>query len=163
VRTFDTYELSVQTPAEPVKRSLPPFYMPQALGHLLPRLLPTHEPKTYLFATYVGDRREVMMRYVDVGTEQETSIGGRRVRAVPITDRIGLEGSATIHYFDPQALKYLGSVNQDSKLAILPTDAQTLQKTWKGADLTPPKPAAEPAAPASSKEGDAVGTEAVKQ
>jgi hypothetical protein len=142
VRTFDTYELNVQTPAEPVKRSLPPFYMPQALGHLLPRLLPTREPKTYLFATYVSDRREVMMRYVDVGTEQETTIGRQRVRAVPVTDRLGLEGSATIHYIDPSTSRYLGSTNTDSKITILPTDAETLQQKWQNADLTRPKPAA---------------------
>jgi hypothetical protein len=168
VRVFDTYELNVQTSAEPVKRSLPPFYMPQALGHLLPRLLPTREPKTFLFATYVGDRREVMMRYVDVAAEQEVTIGGQRVRAVPITDRLGLEGSATIHYIDPATNKYLGSVNNDSKITILPTDAETLQKKWANADLTRPKPAAAPAlqqpSPASSSsQREAVGGEAVKQ
>ena len=169
VRTFDTYELNVQTPAEPVKRSLPPFYMPQAIGHLLPRLLPIREPKTYLFATYASDRKEVMMRYVDVGTEQEADIGGQRVRAVPITDRLGLEGSPTIHYIDPATNKYLGSVNSESKIMILPTDAETLQQKWKNADLSRPKPAAEPAtpanpaAPAASKQSEAVGGEAVKR
>jgi hypothetical protein len=161
VQAFDTYELSVKTDqAEPIKRSLPPFYMPQALGHLLPRLLPTREPKTFLFATYVGDRREVMMRYVDVGTEQEVTVGGQRVRAVPITDRIGLEGSPTIHYIDPATNKYLGSVNSDSKMTILPTDAQTLQKTWANADLSKPAeqqpPAQRSPAPAASTDDGAV-------
>ena len=168
VRVFDTYELSVKTDqAEPVKRTLPPFYMPQALGHLLPRLLPTREPKTFLFATYVGDRREVMMRYVDVAAEQEVTVGGQRVRAVPITDRIGLEGSPTIHYIDPSSNKYLGSVNNDSKITILPTDAATLQKTWANADLSkpveqqPPPPQQQSAAPAGSRDGDAAGGGAV--
>jgi hypothetical protein len=168
VQAFDTYELSVKTDAaEQVKRTLPPFYMPQALGHLLPRLLPTREPKTFLFATYVGDRREVMMRYVDVGTEQEVTVGGQRVRAVPITDRIGLEGSPTIHYIDPATSKYLGSVNNDSKITILPTDAQTLQQKWANADLTRPAeqqpPAQQSPAPAASGDRDAVGGRAVKQ
>jgi hypothetical protein len=168
VQAFDTYELSVKTDAaEQVKRTLPPFYMPQALGHLLPRLLPTREPKTFLFATYVGDRREVMMRYVDVGTEQEVTVGGQRVRAVPITDRIGLEGSPTIHYIDPATSKYLGSVNNDSKITILPTDAQTLQQKWANADLTRPAeqqpPAQQSPAPAASRDRDAVGGRAVKQ
>jgi hypothetical protein len=166
VRTFDIYELNVQTPAEPVKRSLPPFYLPQALGHLLPRLLPTREPKTYLFATYASDRKEVMMRYVDVGSEQEVDIAGKRVRAVPVTDRLGIEGSPTIHYIDPSNGKYLASINNDSKITILPTNAETLQKRWQNADLSRPKPAAEPAtpaAPAASKQSEAVGGEAVKQ
>ncbi|MEA2710145.1 MAG: hypothetical protein QOF78_2746, partial [Phycisphaerales bacterium] len=145
VSIYDTYELDVQTvaksaTAEPVKRTLPPFYIPQAIGHMLPRLLPLREPKTFLFATYVGDRREVMMRYVDVGTEQEVDLGGERVRAVPITDRLGLEGSATIHYVDPATNKYLGSVNRDSKITVLPTDAATLQKKWANVDLSRPTP-----------------------
>lgn len=145
IRHAVTYTLNVQAMgknanAEPVKRELPPFYLPQALGHLLPRLVPVNEPKTFLFATYVGDRREVMMRYVDVGNEQEVDLAGQRVRAVPITDRIGLEGSPTIHYIDPAGGKYLGSVNRDSKITILPSDAVALQKIWENkANLTRPK------------------------
>jgi hypothetical protein len=80
---------------------------------------------------------------------------------------LGLEGSATIHYIDPATNKYLGSVNNDSKITILPTDAETLQTKWANADLTRPKPAAAPApqqpSPASSRHGDAAGGEAVKQ
>ena len=134
VVTTEPYVLNVQTVgqtgnAEPLKRDLPPFYLPQAVGHLLPRLLPLSSPKTYMFATFVSDRREVMMRYVDVGTEQEVELAGSRVRAVPITDRIGLQGSATIHYMSPDG-KYLGSVNKESKITILPTDAATLQRLW---------------------------------
>jgi hypothetical protein len=144
VAIYDTYELNVQTvaksgSAEPVKRSLPPFYIPQAIGHLLPRLLPTREPKTFLFATYVGDRREVMLRYVDVGSEQEVDLAGRRVRAIPITDRLGIEGSPTIHYVDPASNKYLGSVNEDSKITVLPADKEFLQKKWSNADLSRPR------------------------
>lgn len=158
VAIYDTYELNVKTiarsaTAEPLKRSLPPFYVPQAVGHLLPRLLPLREPKTFLFATYVGDRREVMMRYVDVGTEQEVELGGQRVRAVPITDRLGLEGSPTIHYVDPATRTYLGSVNQDSKITILPTDAETLKQKWTNADLSRPKPAAPGEIPRSDDSG----------
>src|SRR5688500_18549312 len=110
-----------------------------------------------------------MMRYVDVGTEQEVALGGERVRAVPITDRLGLEGSPTIHYIEPATNRYLGSVNNDSKISILPTDAATLQKKWANADLTRPKPAApaprqaQSPAPAAAREGEAVGGEAVKQ
>ena len=148
VAIYDTYELNVKTlgksaTGEPVKRSLPPFYIPQAIGHLLPRLLPTREPKTFLFATYVSDRREVMLRYVDVGSEQEVDLAGQRVNAVPITDRIGAQGSPTIHYIDPAKNKYLGSVNPESKITVLPTDREFLRQKWIGADLSRPREAKE--------------------
>ena len=147
VNVGDVYTLNVQTVGKnagagtalvPVSRSLPPFYLPQAVGHLLPRLLPRREAKTFMFATYVSDRREVMMRYVDVGTEQQVELDGQRVNAIPISDRIGLEGSVTIHYVSPEG-KYLGSVNRDSKITVLPTDAATLQKMWSNADLSRPR------------------------
>jgi hypothetical protein len=143
VRVSDVYTLNVQAVGKsaavaPINRSLPPFYLPEAVGHLLPRLLPRREPKTFLFATYVSDRREVMMRYVDVGTEKEVELDGQRVMAVPISDRVGLEGSVTIHYVSPEG-KYLGSVNKDSKITVLPTDAATLQKMWANADLSRPR------------------------
>lgn len=117
---------------------LPPFYLPQALGHLLPRLVPLNEPKGYLFATYVSEpQRSIMLRYVDVGREQQVNLAGRNVRAVPIKDRLGVEGSVTIHYMSPDG-RYLGSVNNDSKIMILPTDEETLRKLWQDADLTRP-------------------------
>ncbi len=122
---------------EPIVRDLPPFYLPQALGQLLPRLLPRREAKGFLFATWVGDAGQLMYRYVDVGREQEATLAGKRVRAVPVKDRVGLEGSITTHYIDPEG-KYLGSVNEDSKITILPTDAATLEKLWKNVNLTRP-------------------------
>ena len=141
VKTGETYNLRVQTgpkTAPPVTQELPPWYLPQAAGHLLPRLLPLNQPKTFMFATYISDSRAVMHRYVDVGTEQEVELAGKRVRAVPISDRVGLEGSPTIHYISLDG-KYLGSVNKDSKITLLPTDAVTLQKLWSNkADLTRP-------------------------
>jgi hypothetical protein len=96
----------------------------------------------------VGDTRSVMHRYVDVGTEQEVNLAGKRVRAVPISDRLGLEGSPTIHYVSPEG-KYLGSENKESKITILPSSAEELQKLFANkADLSRPveqKPPAEPA------------------
>jgi hypothetical protein len=125
--------------AAPIKQDLPPWYIPQAVGHLLPRLLPLREPKTYLFAVYVSEQQHVMHRYVDVGKEEEVELAGQKVRAVPISDRIKLEGTPTIHYLSPEG-KYLGSVNKDSKITILPTDAASLQKIWENhADLTRPR------------------------
>jgi hypothetical protein len=138
----DEYVLSVtqfgkSANAEPITQQLVPWYLPQALGHLLPRLLPRNEPKTYLFVSYVSERGKVLSRYVDVGREDTFTINGQNVRAVPIRDRIGLEGSVTTHYVSGDG-KYLGSVNPDSHVTVLPTDAATLEKLWKDANLTRP-------------------------
>jgi len=54
-----------------------------------------------------------------------------------------------VHYVSLEG-KYLGSVNHDSKITILPTDAATLQKMWQNADLTRPRPAANPPKQAGS-------------
>jgi hypothetical protein len=129
--------VSKQATAEPVRRELPVFYIPQALGHLLPRLLPRFEQKGYMFASYVSDNREVMSRYVDVEREEEVTLGGRTFRAIPILDRIGLEGAVTTHYVSPDGT-YLGSVNAETNVTILPTDRATLQGIWKDADLSRP-------------------------
>jgi hypothetical protein len=122
---------------EPIVRDLPPYYLPQALGQLLPRLVSLREPKTFLFATYVGDAGQLMYRYVDVGSEREVTLAGRRVRAVPVRDHVGLEGSVTTHYVSPEG-KYLGSLNEDSQVTIIPTDQATVEKLWKNANLTRP-------------------------
>ena len=39
--------------------------------------------------------------------------------------------------------KYLGSINEEAKIVILPTDKATLEKLWKSVDATKPDPAAE--------------------
>jgi hypothetical protein len=122
---------------EPIVRSLPPFYLPQAIGQLLPRLVPTREPRTFAFVTWVSDAGQLMFRYVDVGAEKDCALGGKRFRAIPVRDYVGLEGSVTTHYISPEG-KYMGSVNEDSKITILPTDAATLEKLWKNANLTRP-------------------------
>ena len=77
-------------------------------------------------------------------------LGGKTVRAIPISDRIRLEGTPTVHYMSPNG-QYLGSVNEDAKLVILPTDKATLLKIWKDVEMkqeevTPKE--APPAAPA---------------
>ena len=62
------------------------------------------------------------------------------MRAVPVTDRIGLEGAATVHYMSPQG-RYLGSSNAESHITVLPSDSEAIQKIWaKNADLTRPAP-----------------------
>jgi hypothetical protein len=143
VRKEDVYSLSVtmqstRANAEPVNRSLPPFYLPQAMGFLVPRLVPLTDPKTYMFASWVTDAREVMSRYLDVGREQNVELGGKKQLAVPVKDRFGLEGSVTTHWVMLDGT-YLGSVNEDSHLTVLPSDEETLRKIWIDATLTAPK------------------------
>jgi hypothetical protein len=128
--------------AAPVDQEVPRFYLPQALGQLLPRLLPLRleadgEPRTYMFATYVQETRQVMSRYVEVGKEGDFVLAGKPIHAIPITDRLGWNGSITTHYVSPDG-KYLGSENKDAHTVILPTDAATLLGIWKGANLTQP-------------------------
>jgi hypothetical protein len=134
---LDVNETSNIGAAEPLTRKLPQFYIPQALGHLLPRLLPLDRPQGYLFATYVSDAREVLLRYVDVLPEQWVTFNGNRERAIPIRDRLGVQGSPTIHYMTIDG-RYIGSENQDQKLMMLPTDDTTLARLWKDANLTRP-------------------------
>lgn len=142
VRVADEQTLNVTTISgsgadEPFTSQPPPWYLPQAISHLLPRILPIDQPKKYLFATYVADARAVMLRYVEVGREQRVTFAGKEIRAVPITDRIGWHGPITTHYIAPDGT-YLGSENKDSRLLILPTNAQTLLSIWKNPDLSRP-------------------------
>jgi hypothetical protein len=155
VRETDDYVLNVTHSSrtentEPLTQSVSDWYLPQALSHLLPRLLPLEEPKKYMFAVYVPDVRKVMHRYVDVGAEKKVNFAGKNIRAIPISDRVGLEGSVTTHYMGVDG-SYLGSENADSGIVVLPADEKTLQELWKDADLTRPadvKPRdARPAAP----------------
>lgn len=142
VREIDEHKLTVvlsaRAGAPPLEFDLPPWYLPQAIGHLLPRLLPVSEPRQYLFASYVSERAAVMMRYVDVLAEREVVLDGQRVRAVPVVDRIGIEGDPTVHYVTRDG-RYLGSVNESAKITVLPSDAETLRRIWLNADLTRPR------------------------
>ena len=116
--------------SQTITRQLPRWYLPQALGHMLPRLLPLHEAKTYMFATYVSSEKEVLTRYVSVEPPQAVVLGGQSVRAVPIRDRITLEGTPTIHYFSPEG-QYLGSVTDATQTTLLASDESELKNIWK--------------------------------
>ncbi len=139
-----------------VREDLPPWYLPQALGYMLPRLLPLREPKGLMFAGWVSERGEVMSRYIDVAREREIHWNGRVQRVVAISDRIGLEGSVTMHYLSPSG-RYLGSQNQDSGMMILPSDPQSLTKMWHNPKLTKPQ-APQPDAPPASTPAPAAAT-----
>ena len=118
----------------PIERDLPVYYIPLAITHLLPRLVPLDEPGQYMFASYVSDQKEVMARYVDVQREQELMLDGKKIRAIPVMDRIGVEGSATTHYMTHEG-EWLGSVNVDQKVMVLPSDKESIKQLWKDADL----------------------------
>lgn len=135
--TLDVRYSGKRQALDSVERQLPPFYLPQALAHLLPRVLPLREPKTYMFASYVSERREIMSRYIDVKPEGEVPFQGKLVRAIVVEDRVGLRGSPTLHYFGFDGT-YLGSENRESKILVLPTDPATLRGIWKDLELTRP-------------------------
>ncbi|HEY7120069.1 MAG TPA: hypothetical protein VH475_26010 [Tepidisphaeraceae bacterium] len=141
MREVETYALRVERLAMgrnannlPETHTPSPWYIPQAIGSMMPRLLPLNRPVTYLFQSYVSDQHEVILRYVDVGYEKEVKLAGQTVRAIPITDRIRLEGSPTIHYMSPEG-KYLGSVSEAARIVVLPSDKATLEKIWTNPDL----------------------------
>lgn len=154
VRMKESWTLTVlrksgDSPLPEFKQDLPPFYLPQALSKLLPRLLPFKEPRTYLFASYVpnGDsgRPAVMLRYVDVGVATNVVLDGKEIVAVPIRDRVGLEGTVTTHYVNPDDGTYLGTVvtvpdkdGTPTTEMILPTDAEHLHELWPNCILTRP-------------------------
>jgi hypothetical protein len=132
-KSTEGYKLSVtfsHNSVKPLTRDLlPPYYLQQALGHLLPRLLPLNHPQTFLFATYVPDQREVVMRYVDVGAERDVTFDGVKIHAIPILDRLGYEGVPTTHYISPEG-KYLGSYNKQSKTTLIPSNEATVESIF---------------------------------
>lgn len=139
----DDYTLSVifestQEQVEPVTRPLPPFYLPQAFAHLLPRLLPLNEPKAFLFTSWVPESREVILRYVDVRDSKRVDFNGELVRCVPVEERIGLEGSVTTHYVSHDG-QWLGSENKDAGIKVVPTTEEALKKLWKDVVLDDPE------------------------
>ena len=146
----DRIELQVWTSSKEqtmpaLQKEVPPFYLSQGLIHLLPRIVPLNDPKTYMFASYVSETRQVMTRYVDVLPAATVNLGGKKFVAVPVQDRAGLEGSITTHYISPEG-KYLGSINEDNKITILSTDAATLKSIWKDANLERPAAVEDPSA-----------------
>jgi hypothetical protein len=142
-------DASVKQSGPPFKADAPPFYLPQALSYMLPRLLPFKEPKTYMFAAYVSDGDHgmpaVMSRYVEVQPPMTVELDGQRVVAVPVRDQLGLQGPITMHYLNPDSGAFLGTVakgtdrnGKETVDMILPTDAVTLKRLWPNCNLTRP-------------------------
>jgi hypothetical protein len=141
VRTENHYHLrvtriTVHGITQPIEQGLPPFYVPQALGYLLPTLLAQQPPKTYLFAVWSDATQEVVARYVDVLPEQFVKLGDKTMRVIPVEDRLGLEGAATIHYILPDGHEV--GARAESGVLSLTSDRATLLSLWKDANLTPP-------------------------
>src|SRR6185503_4655114 len=84
VRDVESYALRIERAvqgrnnnAAPETHAPSPWYIPQAIGSMLPRIVPLQRPVTYLFQSYVSEQHEVVHRYVDVGFEKEVNLGGR--------------------------------------------------------------------------------------
>lgn len=141
-RMVDRFTLTVRNETSkavgaPTQRKLPPYYLPQAMATLFPRLVPLTTPRGYAFVAYNSDTREVMFRYVDVKPEADIEFNGQRHRAVAVHDRIGYTGDPTIHYLTVKG-QYLGSVNHSQKIEIIPTDRDTLNRLFTNPNLTQP-------------------------
>ena len=140
----------------PISQELPPLYLPEALGHLLPRLLPVKEAKGYAFASFIGEQRAVMMRYIDVGSAEQVEPRRARYHVIPVSDRLGFDGPATVHYLGADAgaegkRRYLGSVNDQQHVMVLATDSATLQKIWSNPNLNRPAGVQTPTPQASNE------------
>ncbi len=138
--TLDVTFIGKTVNAEPLHLDLPPFYLPQAALQLLPRLVVDksfHGPRTYLFAAYAPETKDVRLRYVDVSEENEVLFAGQRVRAITVIERLGIEGNPTVHYVTADG-RYLGTENKSQKLLILPSDEAEILKQWPDARLTRP-------------------------
>jgi hypothetical protein len=133
-----TQILPNQLGSTPVERQLPPYYLPQATSHLLPRLMPLNRPSTYLFAVWSAPDRELVYRYIDVEAARPGKFNNQTGTFVIVRDRLGLEGDPTLHYFTP-AGQYLGSHTPTTNLTFLTTDQPTLTKLYPDAKLIKPR------------------------
>lgn len=136
-QSLSVTQLSNTVSKDPVTRDLPPFYAPQAFAQLLPRMVPLQQAKTYLFAVWSTQAREVMLRYIDVAPLRDHWWNGKRQQVVKITDRMGLEGMPTEHYFSPDGA-FLGSFNHASGITVLPTDVTTIRRLYPGVEESRP-------------------------
>ncbi|HMO25107.1 MAG TPA: hypothetical protein PKB10_02460 [Tepidisphaeraceae bacterium] len=142
-RLIDEWKLDVRYGSrrvglQNIEREFPPFYFPQALSHLVTRLLPLRDPKTYLIAVYNSDQHEVTLRYLDVKPLGEVMFNRQSLVAIAIEDRAGLRSAPTVHYFTPEG-RYLGSENKEASIVVLPTTPAELRTIWKDADLSRPE------------------------
>jgi hypothetical protein len=124
--------------ATPITRELPPFYIPQAISAMLPRLVPLSEAKGYLFLVWVGSERELIKRYIDVEPVKVDTFAGQTFKTIVVKDRIGLEAEPTLHYFTTDG-KYLGNINKGNGVSMVISDQQTMAKVWPNATMARPQ------------------------
>lgn len=141
VRTEKHYELRVTRitlhgTQQPIQRDLPPFYVPQALGFILPALLAREEAKTYMFATWSDEEQQVITRYLDVRPLQSMELSGKTMQVTPVEDRLGLEGAITIHYIDTAGHEI--ATRAAGGVFSCDTVRASVLAVWKNANLTPP-------------------------
>ena len=150
-RTLEVNTTHQTTQLNPFHLDVPVFYVPQAFSYLLPEILPL-KPKSYMFATFVPNTPDsspaaaignVMARYVEVLPIRHVKFRGQEFDAVPITDKITLDGPVTTFYLSIDG-KFLGSTasipagDLTTTLEVVPTDVQTLGHIWNRPDLSAP-------------------------
>jgi hypothetical protein len=137
VRTLTAKSPYAGTSDQTITREVPVWYIPQALGYILPNLVSSQGTRTYLFASWVPEKQQVMTRYVEVLGESDGELAGHPVHGIVVQDRFGLEGSVNTIYLSKDGA-FLGSYNADSKITVLPSDPDTLKKIWKDVNLSRP-------------------------
>jgi hypothetical protein len=135
--TVRQVQRSAANPVTSINKDLPVHYMPQAVSHLLPRLVPLDEATGYVFAVWVGSQEAVMQRFIDVERMQTLKFDGREIQAIPVKDRLGLEGEPTWHYFTRDG-KYLGSYHESTGVSVVASDEQTVKGLWPKANIGRP-------------------------
>jgi hypothetical protein len=142
VRPVEVHTLTAKSPYAgsndaTISRDVPVWYIPQALGYILPTVVSGQGTRTYLFASWVPEKQEVMTRYVEVLGERDGELAGKPVHGIVVQDRFGLEGSVNTIYLGKDG-SFLGSYNADSKITVLPSDPDSLKKIWKDVNLSRP-------------------------
>lgn len=141
--TLDIITAGKDQNGEPVHRDLPGWYLPQSTWYFLPRLVIDGKkypgPRTYMFAVYNSERREVMNLYVDKSAEQDFTFNGRRIHAISVTERLGLGGNPVVHYVTPEG-KYVGCEDKAQHLVTVASDEKEVLQIWPKANLTRPEP-----------------------
>ncbi len=145
VRSLEILTTHNKAKLTPMRQDVPVFYIPQAFSSILPNLLPLNRPHAYMFATFVTNAPAsagvISARYTDVLAPQTVHFNGQDCQAVPVNDKIGLDGPVTTYYFTPDG-KFIGATcttvedNKPSTQTMVATDAPTLQRLWDHPDLT---------------------------
>ena len=150
-RSLEVTTTHQQAQLNPFHQDVPVFYVPQAFGFLLPEILPL-KPKSYMFATFVPNSPDnssaatsgsVLAQYVEVLPIQHVKFRGQEFDAIPVTDKITLDGPVTTIYLSV-AGKFLGSTttvangDKTTLVEVVPTDSETLGHIWNRPDLSAP-------------------------